>query len=410
MSGPWEDYQNKEEGPWSEYQSKGKDNTSYQPTTLERAAEVSQGVQDAILGPVARASDIAARGFSNLAFGSEKPAEYAKKAIGTVTGGIDSAAEWAAGKMGEAGVNPYVSGAIATVGANLPYMIPLGEGTKYSTALEPAVGKPGYAARIKQMRTGVDASSFERLRRDPTAFFLRDDRNELGAAVGKAKENAGVNLGVKHNELSTFTPENLKLARQQNAVGKASSMTVAEKIQNAIAENKGGDNASIIKASGVTADEVSKAIDLSNNRLAKLHPGTPEFKSESAVKSNLQGMLEVVSPELKQANKDFSRVALRDEFMEPFPVNQAGTMSKISAFGGAPLAGGVGALVAGGPGALVAGVGYQAARSPFIAGAGTAIRGLVDKALDPALTSTIRSASRRGLITAYIENRSQGSK
>jgi hypothetical protein len=46
------------------------------------------------------------------------------------------------------------------------------------------------------MRTGVEASAFEQLRRDPTAFFNTTPREEAGAAIGQAKQDAGINVGV----------------------------------------------------------------------------------------------------------------------------------------------------------------------------------------------------------------------
>jgi hypothetical protein len=42
-------------------------------------------------------------------------------------------------------------------------------------------------------------------------------------------------------------------------------------------------------------------------------------------------------------------------------------------------------------------IGAQAARSPFVAGLGTAVRGLADKALDPALTGVMNASSKRGI-------------
>lgn len=322
----------------------------------------------------------------------------------------------ASGQLGEA-----VTERVATEFPNAPTAIPVGLGAVASiasnpmtyvnpeaginTKLKPFSGKPGIAARIKEMRTGVDAASFEQLRRDPGAFFSTADRGEVGSTIGKIKQKEGINLGVRHGDITSLTPENLKLARSQNVVGREASSSIAEKLKSAVEANPEGLSDTVIRQSGITPDEVSKAIDLSNNRLSKLTQGTPAFQAESAVKSNLQKVLEVVSPELKQANKDFSRVALRDEFMEPFPVNQSGTFSKVSPFVTTPVGSAIGAVVGGPPGAIVGAAIAQGVRSPFVAGLGTATRGLIDKALDPAVSYTAnRVAARGGLIGSVTDN------
>jgi hypothetical protein len=269
----------------------------------------------------------------------------------------------------------------------------------YSSKLGPAVGKPGIASRIKQMRTGVEASAFEQLRRDPTAFFNRTPRAEAGEAVGQAKVNAGINPGVTKDPAS-LTSENMQKAR--------SPMVSANKAQDQIVEDlqaarellgPGASMDKLVETAGITPDQTATALKGLNKRLTKIERsegrGSESFRDFAAIKDHFQNILENVAPEVKAANKDFSRVALRDKFMEPFPVNQAGTMSKISTFGGAPVAGGVGAVLGGPVGAAVGAVAFQAARSPFVAGLGTAVRGLADKAIDPLISGTVNQMGRR---------------
>jgi len=252
------------------------------------------------------------------------------------------------------------------------------------------------AARIKQMRTGVEAGDFERLRRDPGAFFTTTPRAEAGAAIGKAKQEAGINVGVT-DDIGSLTKENISRAR--NIQG------TANKAQDAIAEN-------LEKGMPSDPKDIALALEGVNKRLTKLERsegrGSPSFQQWSQIKTHLQGMLEEVAPDVRSANKEFSRVALRDKFMEPFPVNQAGTMSKINAAGFIPLAATGGAVMGGGIGGVIGAGAALAGRSPFVAGLGTALRGLADKAIDPALSKAVNVSSRRGSIGNMIDSSSDG--
>lgn len=98
MSMPWEDFSQTSGGgnPWDDFAPQ-----QNQPEPLlNRAADMSQRAQDAVLGPLGRASDTVARGFSNLAFGSEKPAQYAEQGLGMVGKGIQKLGEGVAGDVG----------------------------------------------------------------------------------------------------------------------------------------------------------------------------------------------------------------------------------------------------------------------------------------------------------------------
>lgn len=297
----------------------------------------------------------------------------------------------------------------------IPMLLSGGGGTKYSTELAPYSGKPGVAARIKQTRTGVDAADFERLRRDPMAFFSTESREDLGKAIGSEKVKAGINVGVT-GDVKSLTKENLLRARNISTNANKAQNEIVSKIDELA--SKFPDRAltpqEIVIGADIKPNQVNTALEGVNQRLSRIArsegQGSPAFQQWSAIKTHFQDMLEQSAPAVKQANKAFSRVALRDKFREPFPVNQSGTMSKISAFGGAPLVGGVGAMIGGGPGAVLGAGLYQAARSPFVAGLGTAARGLADKALDPALTSFIRGMSKKQLIAAYIAERMKGTE
>lgn len=378
---------------------------------LDRAVDASMAAQDKVLAPMAQAADTAARGYSKLAFGTDVPVDLAQKGIAKVTGAIDEAGQWIAEKGGEMGY-PKTGVALGFAAQQLPYMVPVGPEAKVSTALKPYAGKPGIAARLKQMRTGVEASAFEQLRRDPLAFITTKAREEAGKDIGTAKVNAGVNLGVT-SDIRSLNKENVSRARNPMAAANKAQDEIAESIS--AATDLLGPEASpkeVIDLAGITPDQASTALDGINKRLARLERTeghqSPSFQKWTAIKSHVQTILEEVAPEVRAANKEFSRVALRDKFMEPMPVNQTGTMSKISTFGFTPAGAGVGAVAGGWPGAVAGAAVIQAARSPFLAGAGTAARGLIDKILDPALTGTARKLSNRPLLLEYMRRRDQG--
>lgn len=357
-------------------------------------------------------------------------------------------------------------GALASVASNpQSYVNPeLG----YSSKLGPARGKPGIAAQIKKMRTGVEASAFEQLRRDPGAFFSRADRSKLGSAIGTAKEKAGINLGVT-DDIGSLTPENIAKARSPMAAAKQAQDAVIGKLelsnlpvvesgsktgqphavyaytddfgpggtkravynvygdpQHPAIKQRGfgssvpkeeldklgipvvGRQAGSDKYLAVSPDEASNALDGINQRLSKIErsegAGSKSFQQWSAIKSHFQDMLEQVAPEVKAANKDFSRVALRDKFMQPFPVNQSGTFSKINAAGFIPLAATGGAVMGGGVGGAIGAGLAVAGRSPFVAGLGTAARGLIDKAVDPALSRSVNVGSPKAGLVGMVSS------
>lgn len=377
-------------------------------------------------------------------------------------------AEYLGGKMNN-NVAPALAGMATTILANPLSYIPTGP--KVNFKLGASTGKPGYTARIKQMRTGVEAGDFERLRRDPTAFFNTTARAEAGKAVGTAKEAAGINTGVTR-DIKSLTPENISKARNLQGTANKAQDAVIEKLEvsnlpvaqagsktgkphavfaytddfgpggtkrniynvfgdpeNPIVKQRGwgssvakedldklgipvtGRQAGSEKYLAIDPNEASTALEGINKRLSKLEHtegrGSPSFQQWSAIKKHFQGILEQVAPGVKEANKDFSRVALRDKFMEPFPVNQSGTMSKIDAWGFGPGAAGVGALVGGPIGAVGALGAKMAARSPFVAGLGTATRGLADKAIDPILSRIANNPLLRRIAIAKLSSKGQ---
>lgn len=283
--------------------------------------------------------------------------------------------------LGSKGVPAPVSatgGMLAQILSN-PLSYVAGPESKVNVRLGRAPSEGSMGARFNSMRTGVDAQSFDRLRRDPSAFFAKPT-SETGPKIGTAKANSGINLGVRPDKIETLTPENISKARTPNIAGKKALDEIME---------------SISEGRKPTPDAVSTALQNSNTRLSKLNPGTDPYFQETAIKSNLQNLLEQVAPEVKAANKDYSRSALREEFMQPFPVNQNGAFSKINAFGFAPAMAVAGGSVAGGPGAILAAILAQAARSPYVAGATTAARGGLDKLIDPLINATASAASKR---------------
>lgn len=479
MALPWEKYQSSE-GPWSKYA-----NNDYQPSLLEQAADVSTSAEQAVLGPVASGISKGAQFASKALLGTEAPANFLGQAMNYLPEKIEQGGEYIAEKGGELGY-PKTGAVAGMVAANLPYMIPVGKGAQINTALKPFSGKPGIAARMGQMRTGVEASAFEQLRRDPTAFFLGTERQEAGQAIGEAKAKAGISLGVT-DDPATLTAKNLAKARSVQAAGTKAENDIVSRIEDVletgelpvlqpgakegpahalfaytddfgpemskrnvynvfgdpkdpkIAKRGYGSSVSkqeldelgipvtgreprpenfqrvpnqlsteeLVAKAKITPDEVSTALDGINARLTKLERsagrGSPQFQKWSAIKSQFESMLETTAPEVKQANKEFSRVALRDKFMDPMPVNQAGTMSKISSFAFTPGAAGVGGLLGGIPGAIGGAAIMQGVRSPFVAGLATATRGLADKVLDPLISKAGKEASRRALYGAYID-------
>jgi len=352
--------------------------------------------------------------------------EFGKK-ISNVVSPDSGLVGLAADKLGEA--VDYGEGAIAEASGktfpNLnPYVVPTAlkgaelaaaylAGPKKLNSLEsnfelpPMKGKPSMAAQVRKMRTGVEASAFDQLRRDPGAFFSTASREELGKNIGAAKAAAGVNPGIT-SDLSTLTKENLNKARNPMGVSNAAQNTIADNI--AAAKDllgPGAEPKQLIELAGITPDQASTALDGVNIRLSKLERsvgrGAPEFQKWTAIKSHLQTILENVAPEVKQANKEFSRVALRDKFLHALPVNQNGTMSKINTFGFAPAAAGVGAMLGGAPGAAIGAVGELAYRSPFVAGLQTAARGYLDKAINPVLSTAVDASVRQAALAAFVD-------
>lgn len=86
----------------------------YQPSGLERAAEVSQRVQDVVMQGAGKMLQMAP-------YPIRKSAEAAGAIVAPIAQGIEAVGGYAAEKLGQAGVNPYVAGAVGTAAANAPY-------------------------------------------------------------------------------------------------------------------------------------------------------------------------------------------------------------------------------------------------------------------------------------------------
>lgn len=100
---------------------------------INRAADVSSGIQSAVMDPLARGGEAIARGLSNVSFGTDKPIDYLQQGIGAVGRGIQAAEGGAAEWMGSKGVNPYVSAALPIAGEIAATM--LIPGSKSATGL-----------------------------------------------------------------------------------------------------------------------------------------------------------------------------------------------------------------------------------------------------------------------------------
>jgi hypothetical protein len=324
----------------------------------------------------------------------------------------------ASGKLGGA-----VTESVAENFPNAPTAVPVGLGVAaslasnpmsymnpeagVSTELKPFKGQPSLGARINERATGVKASSFERLRRDPGAFFSTASREQAGKNVGEAKSAAGIDPGIT-NDINSFTKENLARARSPQASSVQAQNAIADKLEAAIKQTPDAAPDALINSAGITPTEVNTALVGVNEKLSRLERsagrGSPSFQKYSVIKDQLSKMLDQVAPGVRQANKDFSRVALRDEFLHTSPVNQSGTMSKIDAFGFTPAVVGAGAVLGGAPGAAAAYLVKSGMRSPFVRGAMTAARGVVDKVVDPALSGTANLLPKAGQGIAALPN------
>ena len=384
---------------------------------LQDVANSIQGMTDAVMQPLGRASDTVARGASNLMFGSEKPAQYAEQGVGLVGQGIQKLGEGVAGGTG------YIAQKLAPAGSNMTptdyaaatagmaiSAIPQIILSKYLAGepTEQPEGLPLNVAQSREARTGVPAKEFQRLYQDPGALFAKGNTEEAGQQIGIAKANADINLGVQHNDISTLTPENIQMARSPRAIGKDALSNISENLQAAKELLPNGQPEEQIALANIHPDTVNKALTDSNNRLSKLVPGTPAYQSESAIKSNLQNILQNVAPEVKAQNAAFARLKLRDIFQGSEALNKNKTPSKLALIAQqVPKA--AGAAIGGslfGPGGAAAG--YEGGKilaemyhSPFVTGLQTAAGGALNSSINPLLSGIERNASGP-LIQAYL--------
>lgn len=315
-------------------------------------------------------------------------------------------ADATAESLGKAGVNPYVSAAaamIAGAASDPRSWTPTG-----GISMEHPNELPLDVAQAREARTGVPARKFQALYKDPGALFAGNNINQAGQDVGAAKEAAGISQGVQHGDLDSLNPENIQMVRSPRAAGREALNSILLKK----AQNDG-----VIEGSGITPDELNLALADSNNRLSKLQPGSATFQQESAIKSNLQNILEQIAPDVKKANATYAREKLGQSFAPMNGVNKNGTPSKLGlmAQGGSAAIGallghlvpGVNSLEGAGVGAMVGKTANQLYHAPFVAGLQTAGSAVANRAIDPVITAIQQmstSPQAQALVARYMQN------
>jgi len=125
---------------------------AYQPSMLERASDVSQSAHNAIIGPAMRG---VGKAVDLLPYPLRKSAELGGYLASKAAQGIENVGGYASEKLGQAGVNPYVAGAVGTGIANAPYfMLPGGRavaGGKRVMAAIPPVERAASVAAARKM-------------------------------------------------------------------------------------------------------------------------------------------------------------------------------------------------------------------------------------------------------------------
>lgn len=384
--------------------------TQGQPSNagLQNLADTIQKGTDAVMVPAGRISDMAARGASNLMFGSEKPAQYAEQGLGMVGQGIQKLGEGVAGGTG------YMAQKLANMtGAGNQNMAP----TDYAAAtagmavsaipqllaskflagkpIENAEGLPLNIAQTREARTGVPARDFQRLYKDPGAIFAGGNVQQAGAEIGTAKAAAGINPGVT-NDLASLTPENIDRINPSKEIK-------FDDINEVLGGMRNGEFP--------TPQKAQNALDSVNNILSQpsVQNNRDVFRQWSAIKTHINNALGEVAPDIRQANAAFAREKLGQTFAPMSAVNKSGTPSKLAMLAkkvpaslGAAIGGSIGGL-GGAAAGYEAGSGFSSLyHAPYIAGLQTAAGAVADRALDPILSGIQRNASGPAL-QAYLE-------
>lgn len=272
---------------------------------------------------------------------------------------------------------------------------------------------PLKVAQSREARTGIPASQFQQLSRDPGALWAKGDISQVGEQLGKAKIKSDINLGVQHNDVGTLTPENIKMARSPRVVGKDALSSITDDLQAARELVPDATPEEHIALADIHPDTVNKALIDSNARLNKLIPGTDQYRAESAIKSNLQNVLQNVAPDVKAQNAAYARLKLRDAFKGYEPLNKNQTPSKLALIAKqVPKA--LGAAVGNalfGPAGAVGGwkAGEWAAdlyHAPRIAGLQTAVGSVAGKPVNQLLLALEKmgtSPQAQALVARYLQ-------
>lgn len=292
--------------------------------------------------------------------------------------------------LGRLGVPAPVSataGMVAEVVSNPLSHVPLGLGITGPRGLSAGMfPRP----RFRQAATGVPAREFKRLAADPGAIFSRASTEELGHAIGAAKEASGINIGVTADPAS-LTAENMAKARSPLAFGKKAALDAADKINQGVA---------------LTPQEASDALGGANEVLKRLMPGTDSYRQWTLLRNHFNSALESVAPEVRSANSNYARAALKESFDPWTPVNKDKTPSRAALFYLPSIAAGaVGAATESAGTGLMGAVGALMGRSPRLWGYGTALGAYANKVIDPALNAVERAATNRTYLLSYVASR-----
>lgn len=346
---------------------------AYQPTFLENAGQAIGGISNAILGPVARAGETAARGFSKVAFGTDIPVDVAQKALALP----QQAGEYIAEKGGELGY-PKTGATLGMIAANAPFFaIPGGSPIKAGPVTR-AVGRG--ASRVGEALSGVSARDIQGLFKKPGTLFKTGSKAKAGEAIGEAEVRAGINPGVTESA-ETMTLENVEKALNVAKTG--------EQALKDIAQTKTGTPEQIADALQYVGDEIK----------GKLAQGKDASQLIN-IQTHLNGLLEKVSPEIQKARQEFAPLAQRNKFIQVFPRNKNQSISKANLmYLGTGLAG-AGTLAGGPIGGALAVLGGTALRSPITTGLATVGASIGSKVASGVVNSP---AFRKALYSQFVD-------
>lgn len=324
--------------------------------------------------------------------------------INAIGNAISKGAGYAAEKMGQAGMNPYASAAIAGVGsiaADPLNYVGLGE-----NGFKPTIGLDPKTAALREARTGVPARQFQALYNDPGAIFAGKNIKQAGQDIGAAKVASGIDLGV-NNDISSLTPDNIDRINPSKAVKVDDIQTVLGQIQNKQLPSP---------------QQAQHALDSVNSILSQpsVYNNKDVFRQWSAIKTHINNALGEVAPDVRAANKNYAREALGQDFSSMDAVNKNGKPSKLGLMARGTAAA-IGGLVGHtfGDGLIGTGAGYkageyinQAYHAPYVAGLQTAIQSYLDRKIGGALSGVENAGAvpAGAAINSYLQGRDRNGR